>query len=301
MGVFLPRLFQVTLLTAALAAFPARAGEELEPSDPPVSDSSRPAAPEAPAAAPAVPALPPAQPPAETSVEIPGPSLEPAASAEGAEDVTIEVDEGQSRNEGKSLPLAMLFSAVLPGGGELYLQEKQRAKTFLLVEAGFWASLYVAWLAKESYLQSARNAASTHAGIDAGGKSENFLETMEAFRSYQEKQHRQDSYELAQILSGKREQDYDIKPLPGNYWDFGSSANPQNTRNWRDFQSAMRFYRGSKVAMSFAVGALALNRLGSLVNTLQTYKRTSTRSAARLDIVPDLGPEYAGTRLTYRF
>lgn len=220
--------------------------------------------------------------------------------AEGPGDLVIEVDENQSRNEGKSLPLAMLYSALLPGTGEYYLEDKGKAKTFLLVEAGFWASLYVAWLAKGSYLESARNHAAEYAGIDAGSKSEKFLETMAVYRSYQEKQHRQDSYELAQVLSGKREQDYDIKPVPENYWDFGTSANPENNRNWRSYQSTLRYYRASKVAVSFALGALALNRLSSLMNTLQTYKRTSAKSVG-WELTPDLGPDYAGTRLTVRF
>lgn len=227
-------------------------------------------------------------------------TLEPAVESEGPGELTIEVDEGRSRNEGKSLPLALLASAALPGAGELYLAERGKAKTFLLLEAGFWASLYVAWMARDSYLQSARNHASEHAGIDASRKSENFLETMEAYRSYQEKQHRQDSYELAQVLSGKREQDFDIAPRPENYWDFGSSSNPGNTRAWRDFQGSMRYYRASKVALSFALGALALNRLASMANTLQAYKRTSARSAS-LEVTPDLGPLHAGTRLTLRF
>lgn len=227
-------------------------------------------------------------------------TLEPAVETEGPGEITIEVDEGQSRNRGKSLPLAMLFSAALPGTGEYYLEEKGKAKAFLLVEAGFWASLYVAFLAKSSYLQSARNQASQYAGIDAGDKGEKFLETMALYRSYREKQHRQDSYELAQILDRKREQDYDIPPLPENDWDFGSSANPENTRNWREFQGSLRYYRASKVAMSFAIGALALNRLGSMVNTLQTYKRTSSKGLG-WEFTPDLGPDYAGTRLTVRF
>lgn len=222
------------------------------------------------------------------------------AEPEGPGDLVIEVDEDQSRNEGKSLPLAMFCSAVLPGTGEYYLEDKGKARTFLLVEAGFWASLYVAWMAKGSYLQSARSHAAEYAGIDAGDKSEKFLETMAVYRSYQEKQHRQDSYELSQVLSGKREQDYDIRPEPGNYWDFGSSANPENTRNWRTYQSTLRYYRASKVAMSFALGALALNRLASLMNTLQTYKRTSAKSVG-WELTPDFGPEYAGTRLTVHF
>lgn len=214
--------------------------------------------------------------------------------------ITVEVDPGQSVNKDKSLVLAMFSSAVLPGTGELYLREQGNAKAFLLAEAGFWASLYMALMARESYLTSARNHASEYAGIDASGKSSAFLETMATFRSYQEKQHRQDSYELAQILSGKRDRDYPIKPVEANYWDFGSSANPENTRNWKTFQSTLRYYRASKVAMSFAIGALALNRLASLANTLRVYRGTSSKGLG-LHFEPEFGPESVGSRLSMRF
>ncbi len=254
----------------------------------------------APAPAPGAAAPNPIPAPAPSVQAKPDSAAETVVGADEPEGITIEVDANQSRNQGKSLPLALLLSATLPGSGELYLEDRGKAKTFLLMEAGFWAGLYVAWLSRESYLQSARNHASEYAGIDAGSKSEKFLETMAVFRAYQEKQHRQDSYELAQVLSGKREQDYDIKPVEENYWDFGSSANPENTRNWRSFQSTLHYYRASKVAMSFALGALALNRLGSLMNTLQTYKRTSAKNLG-WELTPDLGPDYAGTRFTVRF
>ncbi len=215
-------------------------------------------------------------------------------------DQVIEVDHRQSQNAGKSLALALVLSATLPGTGEVYLQDKAHAKAFLLAEAGFWAGLYMAFLSKESYLQSARNFASENAGIDASDKGEGFLNTMATFRSYQEKQHRQDSYELAQILSGKRNRDYDIAPIPANDWDFGSASNPQNTRNWKDFQSTLRFYRSSKVVISFAIGAMALNRLASVVNTLHVFKSTSTRGLS-LNIVPEFGQQYAATHVLIGF
>ncbi|MDQ3000258.1 MAG: hypothetical protein M3Y08_03185 [Fibrobacterota bacterium] len=245
-------------------------------------------------AAPAIEAPPAETPPAEPPV------VETAEGPGGPDDLTIEVDPGQSRNREKSLPLAMFLSAAMPGTGEYYLQEKGNAKAFLLTEAGFWASLYVAFVARESYLSSARNYASDYASIDASEKSPAFLETMATYRSYQEKQHRQDSYELAQILSGKRDRDYGIPPAEENYWDFGSSVNPGNTANWRTFQSSLRYYRASKVAINFALGALALNRLASLANTLRVYKGTSARGLG-MDITPEIGPDYTGTRVTFRF
>jgi hypothetical protein len=241
--------------------------------------------------------------PTPSTMPAPAPESSKASAAEdssGPGDLVIEVDHRQAENSRKSLPLAMLLSAALPGAGDYYLQDKGHAKAFLLSEAGFWASLYVAFLARDSYLQSARNYASEFAGIDAGGKSSAFLETMANYRSYREKQHRQDSYEIAQILSGKRDGAYDIAATPANDWDFGSSSNPQNTDNWRTFQSTLRYYRASKVAVSFAVGALALNRLVSLANTLHVYKRTSAKGLG-MQVIPEFGPESAGTRVSLGF
>lgn len=296
------------LAAAGLCAFlhqPVRAAPEADVPEieAPAQDSAR-----APAAKPpeAAPSASPGNPAATAAHADTAKSASPAGASPMVEapteagDITVEVDPRQSRNQDRSLPLAMLYSAVLPGTGELYLREKPDAKAFLLTEAGFWASLYVAFLARDSYLTSARNYASEYAGIDASGKSAGFLETMGNYRSYLEKQHRQDSYELAQILSGKRSGDYDIKPSDANYWDFGSSANPENTRHWNAFQSSLRYYRASKVAISFAVGALALNRLASLVNTLRVYKHTSAKSLG-LNLTPDIGPESVGSRLTLRF
>ncbi len=214
--------------------------------------------------------------------------------------LTIEVDQSKSKNEGKSLGIAMALSAILPGGGEYYLQNKTRAKVFFLTETGFWASLYVSWMTKQSYLQSARNYASAYAGIDASHKGEAFLELMANYRSYLEKQHRQDSYEIAQELSSKTPSEFEFAPVPENYWDFGSSNTPENTAHWKTYQHTLRYYRGSKVAMSFAIGALALNRLSSLISTLNLYKRTSVRTVA-LDFIPELGPESTGARLTLTF
>lgn len=208
-------------------------------------------------------------------------------------EITIEVDTARARNADRSLGLALLGSALLPGAGEAYLGEDRAAKGFLLTEAGFWAGLFIAWQVRENYMQSARNYASQYAGADAEGRGESYLETMVSYRSYYEKEHRQDSYELAQVLSGQP-----MAELPP--WDFGSSNTPENTRNWNEYQSVMRHYRGAKVAVSFAVGALVLNRVASMANTLRAYRRTSGKGLGyRFD--PEFGPDHSGIRLTVKF
>lgn len=224
--------------------------------------------------------------------------LEDAAPGESKE-ITIEVDSSQSKNESKSLGLALLGSALLPGAGEAYLRENKSARNFLLVEAGFWAGLFVALQARASYLQSGRNYAAEFAGADASGKSAAYLENLAGYRSYQEAAHRQDSYELGQVISNQRDGSYDLA-AKGNTWDFGSSNTPENTANWKSFQSVMRYYRGANVAMSFAVGALALNRVVALAHTLRVFHRTSGKGLSyRFD--PLIGPDSNGMRLALKF
>ena len=52
--------------------------------------------------------------------------------------------------------------------------------------------------------------------------------------------------------------------------------------------------------MSFAIGALALNRLASLANTLRVYKHTSAKGLG-VNVTPEFGPESVGSRLSLNF
>ena len=217
----------------------------------------------------------------------------------GPKDITIEVDSTQTRNENKSLGLALLGSAVLPGAGEAYLREENSARNFLLVEAGFWTGLFIAWQMRASYLQSGRNYASEFAGASAAGQSAAYLENLASYRSYEEAAHRQDSYELSQVVSNQRDGNYAL-PASGNTWDFGSSNTPENTGHWKSFQSVMRYYRGANVAISFAVGALALNRVAAMAHTLRVYHRTSGKGLS-YQFDPLIGPDLNGMRLAFNF
>lgn len=213
-------------------------------------------------------------------------------------DITIEVDSNQVKNQDKSLGIALLGSVLLPGAGEAYLSEKKSARAFILVEAGFWAGLFIAWQARESYLQSGRNYASEFAGANAVSMSASQLENLASYRSYSEAEHRQDSYELSQVLSGKRDGTYGVSATDA--WDFGSSNTPDNTAHWNQFQSVMRYYRSSNIAISFVVGALAMNRIVSLAHTLRAYHRTSGKGLG-IRIDPLIGPDFSGMRLAATF
>jgi hypothetical protein len=213
-------------------------------------------------------------------------------------DITIELDSSQARNAGKSLGLALLGSAILPGAGEAYLQEEKSARNFFLVEAGFWASLFIALEARASYLQSARNYAAEYAGAPSSGMSAAYLENLANYRSYADAENRQDSYELNQVLSGVRNGNYAIPA--SDAWDFGSSNTPSNTAHWDEFQSIMRYYRGANITLSFAIGALALDRVVALAHTLRVYRRTSGKGLS-FHVNPIIGPDLSGIRLALTF
>ncbi len=125
-----------------------------------------------------------------------------------------------------------------------------------------------------------------------------YLENLASYRSYAEAENRQDSYELNQVLSGTRNGNYGISASQA--WDFGSSNTPENTAHWSEFQSVMRYYRGANIALSFAVGALALDRIVSLAHTLRVYRRTSGKGLT-LHVNPILGPNLNGMRLAMTF
>lgn len=236
---------------------------------------------------------------AQARPEIFDPSTGTGGRGGDAGEITIELDTARARNADKSLGLALFASSVLPGAGQAYLGENRAAKSFLLTEAGFWASLFISYQMRESHLQSARHHVSRYAGADASRWGETMLERAAAYRASHETERRQDSYELYYVLANNgRELAVDDPDHP--HWDFGSSNTPENTRHWKEYQSVMRHYRGAKVAMSFAVGALVLNRAASAAHTLRAYRRTSGKGLSyRFD--PEWGPEHSGIRLSVTF
>ncbi len=70
--------------------------------------------------------------------------------------------------------------------------------------------------------------------------------------------------------------------------------------HWSQFQSVMRYYRASNIAISFAVGALAMNRVVALAHTLRTYHRTSGKGLS-LHFIPLIGPGSSGMLLATSF
>ena len=95
----------------------------------------------------------------------------------------VSVDSDITRNSGKSMPLALGASALLPGMGELYLGESSYTRPFVWVDASLWMTTIVSYIVGERYITSAHNYASRYAGLNTASKKMSLLNAVGDYRS----------------------------------------------------------------------------------------------------------------------
>ena len=165
-----------------------------------------------------------------------------------------------------SVTKATLFSFVLPGAGQWYAGERNRAGIFLASEGIAWAAFgyfqTVGAVKRTDYLAYAR----ANAGIDPTGKGDEFYRILSFYDS------REEYNSAGRIIEPSRPHYPDIA-----YWDWQwkSSKALEEYRKLRN-QSNEAYNRGK-----FALGALLLNRLVAAVDAWRTAK--SVNRQARME------------------
>lgn len=209
--------------------------------------------------------------------------------------VVVGLDTNDRKVARKSVWAAAGLSLLLPGAGEQYLGATGRARFFFTTELFYVAAAYISWRNQQDALVSAREMANRYAGAQADGKSLEYLELMSQYRSRRPVGSRHDSYDEAMLLSGQSpERQF---PDASEYaWDWGSTENPENDAHLRSFESQLRVYRASRVALSFSVGAMAVSRLVSLADVLWLRRRAAWVDA---EVTPTI--QGAAGRLAWRF
>lgn len=219
--------------------------------------------------------------------------------------VVVSVDESVSKNSDKSWLLAMGSSALLPGMGELYLGERQFVRPFVWTDIALWFTAIGSYAIGERYITSAHNYAVRHAGLNSNSRNVDMLNTVGDYRSrggvagQNSSPDMEEDYNQAMIRSGKNideDLDEDVQ------WDWGSSDNPETTEHIDEFKSRMRHYRVSRIVFQVSVGALLLNRVVSMLNTIRIYRATSSKSfTERLEFVPEFYEDGSGLLMNVRF
>ena len=219
--------------------------------------------------------------------------------------VVITVDESVSKNHGKSLWLALGASTLLPGMGELYLDERTLVKPFVWTDAALWLTAIGSYVIGERYITSAHGYAVRHAGLTTGSKDVSLLNTVGDYRSrsgvagQNSSPDMDEDYNQAMIRAGK---DIYEEFVENVQWDWGSSDNPESTEHVEEYKSRLRHYRVSRIVFQVSVGALVLNRVVSMLDVMRIYRATSSKSfTERFDIVPQFFDDGSGLSVNMKF
>jgi hypothetical protein len=214
----------------------------------------------------------------------------------------ISVDEDISRNRDKNLFLSIAASAVLPGAGHFYLDEKPRAAAFFWVDAALWISAATTYIYSDNQLENARGYAIRHAGAHGAPKDLRFLTLVGDYRSrgsslYQNSSpDNNEDYNQAMIRAG-RAIDEEYPYAYGYIWDWGSSDNPETTARMENYNEILKRHRISKIAFQVTLGALAFNRVFAILDAIRLYRKTSASFA----FTPIATPAYSGIFASYEF
>ena len=219
--------------------------------------------------------------------------------------VVITVDESVSKNQDKSLWLALGASALLPGMGELYLDERTLVKPFVWTDAALWLTALGSYFIGERYITSAHGYAVRHAGLTSDSKDISLLNTVGDYRSrggvagQNSSPDMDEDYNQAMIRAGKEIDDEYSESIQ---WDWGSSDNPESTEHIEEYKSRLRHFRVSRIVFQVSVGALVVNRVISILDVMRIYRATSSKSfTQRMEFTPEFLEDGGGILMNVRF
>ncbi len=153
----------------------------------------------------------------------------------------------------KKTGLAILYSFLLPGMGELYAGSYSSGKYFTIAEGALWGifigmNSYGNWQ-KDRY----KSYAISKAGITSDDKDEEFYGTISEFVSIEE-------YNNEKALERNFDEMYNPQKL---YWNWGNQENREQYRSmWLSSEQTFNDVR-------FIVGAMIVNRIASAINAVR--------------------------------
>jgi hypothetical protein len=189
---------------------------------------------------------------------------------------------------------AVLYSLLLPGMGELYVDGFDQGQYSFIAEGGLWLT-YLSFQQYGSWLQTdARNFAATHAGASTNGKQDQFFVDLGNFSDTYD-------YNDKKLRDRSLEKVYDVNA--GYYWRWDSD---QNRKEYREIRvSSERVLNNSQ----FVIATIVVNRLISAINAARLTRLYNQRLNDNLgswwlesSIINDgLKPDGLALRIVHRF
>lgn len=167
-------------------------------------------------------------------------------------DNRINLFEGE-KLEKKNTGVAVVLSLLLPGMGELYAGSYESGKYFTISDAVLWGAViglnsYGNWK-RDNY----KSFAETYGGINPNSKDEDYYANIGDYKSIEDFNREMD-------LQREFSKVYNVQNY---FWNWGTDSRRKEYRDmWRSSEQAFNSIR-------FAVGALILNRLVSVINAVR--------------------------------
>jgi len=165
----------------------------------------------------------------------------------------------------KSTGLAILYSLVLPGMGELYAGDYSLGKYLTAADVLFWGATigfntYGKWQ-EDNYKAFAKS----HGGVTYSGDDQDFYARVGSYMSV-------NSYNREQELNRNFNKVYNTDIY---YWNWTTNETRKEYRNmWTSSEQAYNNVR-------FAVGALILNRVVSIINAVRLVNKHNKNLATQ--------------------
>jgi hypothetical protein len=167
--------------------------------------------------------------------------------------VNSDVIKQEYSNRKKNRGLAILYSALLPGMGELYADDYSTGKYFTIADVLLWGGFIGVSAYANNQEDNYRSFAETHASANLSGKDSKYFADIGNYL---------DIYEYNHIMELDRNYE-DVYNEKSHYWKWSGQEQRREYRNmWKSSETANNSTR-------FIVGALLLNRVASVINAIR--------------------------------
>lgn len=163
--------------------------------------------------------------------------------------------------EKKSTALAILYSLLLPGMGELYADGYESGKYFTIAEGALWATYIGMSVYASNQEDNYKAFATTNASINTNGKNDEYFATIGQYQNI-------DNYNDQKALERNFDKMYDRETF---FWKW------QNTEERRSYRSMWSSSEQTYNDLRFVVGAMILNRVVSAINAVRLVSAYNNR------------------------
>jgi hypothetical protein len=165
----------------------------------------------------------------------------------------------------KNTGLAIIYSLLLPGMGELYAESYSSGKYFTIAEGALWGvyigmNTYGSWQ-KDRY----KSFAASNGGVNTEGKNNDYFSNISIYENI-------DAYNNAKALEGNFAEMYDTRQY---YWSWSVNDRKRFRSLWVSSEGAFNNLR-------FVVGALILNRVASAINAVRLVSAFNKKQSTEL-------------------